>query len=143
MSTGWRKPIAALWVRVRDLVLNLLIMGGGEVLIALAVWPLLFGKYPQGFSMALSLVGFGVWVIAGAASLNYRGRPGFRGPGMGDEQNSSPSLHSSGRLWQLQLGCGFPFFLSSFVPLTLAFILRVRADLLAGYTWHDLFPPLR
>ena len=144
MSTGRRKPVAALWVRARDLALTLLIMGGSEILVALVVWPLLFGKYPQGFSMALSLVGFSVWVIASVASLSNRGRPGFRGPAIGGELNPSPNSPSSRRVpRQFQPGCGFPFFLSSFVPLTLAFILRVRADLQAGYTWRDLFPPLR
>jgi hypothetical protein len=144
MSTGWRKPVAAFWVRARDLALTLLIMGTGEVLIALVVWPLLFDKYPQGFSMALSLVGFSVWVIASVASLSNRGRPRFRSSATPGELSSSPSQLRLGRLpRQLQPGCGFPFFLSSFVPLTLAFILRVRADLQAGYTWHDLFPPLR
>ena len=142
MSTGWRKPVAVFWVRARDLALNVLIMGGSEILIALVAWPLLFAKYPQGFSMALSLVGFAVWVIASVASLSNRGRPGFRSPTADSELNSSPSLPSLGRPGQFRPGCGFPFFLSSFVPLTLALILRVRADLQAGYTWHDLFPPL-
>jgi len=40
-------------------------------------------------------------------------------------------------------GCGFVLFLSSIIPLGLAFILRVRADLRAGMTWSDLFPPLQ
>jgi hypothetical protein len=139
MPIGWRKPGAAWWGRVRELALNTLIMGAGEVLIAPAVWLLLFHKYPQGFSMALSLVGFSVWVIASAASLSNRGRPRFATSG---ELRSSSNPLSLGRL-RLQLGCGFPFFLSSLIPLTLAFILRVRADLQAGYTWNDLFPPLR
>jgi hypothetical protein len=143
MSIGWRKPVAALLIRVRDFALNLLVMGGIEVLIALAMWPLLFRRYPQGFSMALSLVGFSVWVIASVASLGNRGRPGSPMSAASSELNPSPNRPILGRLRrQLQPGCGSQFFFSGFVPLALAFILRVRADLQAGYTWHDLFPPL-
>ena len=143
MSIGWRKPVAALLIRVRDFALNLLVMGGIEVLIALAMWPILFRRYPQGFSMALSLVGFSVWVIASVASLGNRGRPGSPMSAASSELNPSPNRPMLGRLQrQLQPGCGSQFFFSGFVPLALAFILRVRADLQAGYTWHDLFPPL-
>lgn len=143
MVAGRRKAVA-LWVRARDLALNVLIMGGGEVLLALVVWPLLFRKYPQGFSMALSLVGFSVWAIAFVTSLGRHGSPMVRGSASDGESDSFSESPLSVRLPQrFQLGCGLPFFLSSFIPLTLAFILRVRADLQAGYTWNDLFPTLR
>jgi hypothetical protein len=40
------------------------------------------------------------------------------------------------------MGCGFALLLSSFVPLALAFALRVNADLRSGMTWRELFPPM-
>jgi hypothetical protein len=33
-------------------------------------------------------------------------------------------------------------FLSSLIPLVLAFILRVQADMQSGKTWSDIFPAL-
>jgi len=141
MSAGWGKPVGAFLIRLGDLALNLLIMGGIEVLVALAVWPLLFRAYPQGFSMALSLVGFSVWAIASFASLRSR-RPSGSSRSSAGTQESPPRGGSIGdRLKQVQPGSSLLFFFSSLIPLALAFILRVLADLRAGYTWHDLFPP--
>jgi hypothetical protein len=48
------------------------------------------------------------------------------------------------KLWtQLKRsGCGFMIILSSVIPLGLAFILRLQADLQAGLTLRDIFPPI-
>ena len=39
-------------------------------------------------------------------------------------------------------GCGFVLICASFIPLGIAFFLRLRADLRAGLTLRDIFPPM-
>jgi len=39
-------------------------------------------------------------------------------------------------------GCGTVLFLSSLVPLALAFALRIQADMRSGKTWSDIFPSM-
>lgn len=130
--------------RLRDLALTLLVVGGIQILLSLPVWALLFRSYPLGFSMALSLIGFASWLLASLLSFGLGRRPTG-----GTLPDRSP-LGASGTNpfvdhIQTQLdrsGCGFMLFLSSVIPLGLAFVLRLHADLQAGRTWNDIFPPL-
>ena len=41
-----------------------------------------------------------------------------------------------------RFGCGTVIFLSSLLPLALAFALRVQADMQSGKTWDDIFPTM-
>ena len=145
MSTGWPKPIATILSNVRDFALTILIVGGAQVLVALLLSLILFRAYPQGFSMALSLVGFASWLLSSLMSFR-RGRRPTRATLLRSSLIDPPMAHPVVDHVQAQLqraGCGFVLFLSSIIPLGLAFILRVRADLRTGMTWSDLFPPLQ
>ena len=164
MSTGWRKAGATVLRGARDLVLIVLAFGAVQLSLSVGVWALLFRSHPQGFSMALSLVGFGGWFVAFTASFAGRRKvpwgkgstqlsPGDRPP-FEDEQDpaerarlvpasaASPTLVSTAQTQIGRFGCGTVLFLASLIPLGLAFILRVRADMQSGMTWNDIFPGL-
>ena len=153
---------------VRDLVLVVLTFGGVQILLSVIVWAILFRSQPQGFSMALTLVGFAGWFIAFTSSFTSRRRapwgqgtsqqPPGRVPPARDASSEGETLSTrqapSGRdgtppappfvgAAQAQVGrfgCGTVMFLSSLIPLGLAFILRVQADMQTGKTWSDIFP---
>ena len=142
----------------RDLALVTLAFGGIQTLVSLIVWAVLFRSQPQGFSMALTLVGFGGWFIAFTSSFKTRRRapwgqgssqqPPGRVPPAGDAPSTgeeSPAAHPLVGAAQAQMGrfgCGTVLFLSSLIPLGLAFVLRVQADMQSGKTWSDIFPAL-
>jgi hypothetical protein len=144
MSVRWHSWAFTLLLRARNLGLTVLTFGAAQVLLALVLWPLLFRAYPQGFSMALSLVGFGNWLVSSFASFGRGRRPSSEGRQLDDldSSRSADSVVDHVRSQIQRSGCGFLFFLSSIVPLGLAFALRVRADLQRGFTWRDLFPPV-
>jgi hypothetical protein len=144
MSTDRRKWTRTALGRLRDLALTLLVVGGIQILLSLPVWALLFRLYPLGFSMALSLIGFASWLLASLLSFGLGRRP-TGGPLPDRSLPGIPGANPFVDHIQTQLdrsGCGFVLFLSSVIPLGLAFVLRVHADLQAGRTWNDIFPPL-
>jgi hypothetical protein len=165
MSTGLRKTGATVLRGVRDLVLVVLAFGGIQLLLSVGVWAALFRSRPQGFSMALTLVGFGGWFFAFTASFSSRRRvPWTQGtsqqppgrlsigrdtPPLGEGRSTEPAAPAASPLVgaaQAQIGrfgCGTVLFLSSLIPLGLAFTLRVQADMQSGKTWNDIFPALR
>lgn len=155
MSTGWRKSGTTVLSSLRDLVLVVLAFGGVQLLLSVGVWAALFRSYPQGFSMALTLVGFGGWFIAFTSSFTGRRRVpwgqdpqlpvGDRAPTEPDDpaRGASPPatpLVGAAQTHIRRFGCGTVMFLSSLIPLVLAFILRVQADMQTGKTWSDIFP---
>jgi len=144
VAPGWRTRAAKWLIALRDTALSLLIAGAAQIALALALWPVLFTRYPQGFAMALSLVGFGIWLLSALLSLGARRRLG--GPMFSRPETTSArtngALLTSMRERAERAGCGFTLFLSSIIPLGLAFFIRVRADLARGMTWGELFPPV-
>jgi hypothetical protein len=165
MSTGWKKTGARVLSSARDLALLVLAFGGVQFLRSVVVWAVLFRSRPQGFSMALTLVGFAGWFIAFTSSFASRRKvpwtegtsrqpPGRVPPaGTTPPPESTPPAGSAARppasplveTAQAQVGrfgCGTVLFLSSLIPLGLAFILRVQADMQSGKTWSDIFPDI-
>ena len=126
---------------LRDLALTILIAGGAQILLALILWPILFGCQPLGFALALSLVGFGNWALSALSSfgLGRRRRRGSQGKPAAQQQASPIVARVQEQLGRA--GCSFVLFLSSLMPLALAFVIRLRADLRSGLTWQELFPP--
>ena len=151
MSIGWRNTVHNWMCSARDLALSILILGGAQILLSLLLWPALFRSHPQGFSMALSLVGFGGWFVGFASSLGARRamahRATARQPGAVEQPSTEPSeaAHPLMDRFKGQIGrsgCGTVLFLSSLVPLALAFALRLQADMRSGKSWSDIFPSM-
>ncbi|MBL7200891.1 MAG: hypothetical protein ISS56_12140 [Anaerolineae bacterium] len=144
-SRSWEKLVRTIWKSVRDFALTIGLVGGGQVLVSLLVWPLLFRSDPLGFSLSLSLVGFASWLLAFVLSFGDRRRSrGMVAPVAGLSVRNAPPRPVAGTL-QAQVersGCGFVLLVSSVVPLGLAFALRLQADLQSGKTWSDIFPPM-
>jgi hypothetical protein len=140
----WRKALHTFGRGMRDFVLTMLIVGGLQILASLVAWLLIFRSHPLGFSMALSLVGFASWLVALFASMGARRRalsalsPVQKTPALSVPYPFADSLQTQVD----RLGCGFVLIVSSLIPLGIAFALRVRADMEAGLTWSDIFPPL-
>jgi hypothetical protein len=156
MPSFWQKTAISLLRRLRDLALIVLVLGGVQILLALLPWLAFFRRHPQGFSMALSLVGFGGWFVAFASSVGVRRgmSPRDMSPRGAARQQSAPERPSTsspqavhpwvGRIrGQIERsGCGTVLFFSSLLPLALAFALRLQADMQSGKTWSDIFPPV-
>jgi hypothetical protein len=137
--------------RVRDLALTVLAVGCAEIVLSLIPWLILFRNHPQGFSMALSLSGFGGWIIGFASSLGTRRTVPDRStarqqsdhdPARAEAPDVAHTAIDSLRQRVERAGCGLILFLSSLLPLALAFFLRLQADLQSGKTWDDIFPTL-
>jgi hypothetical protein len=105
---------------------------------------MVFREYPQGFAMGLTLVGFASWFLSFMMGI------GGRRYAVGS--SSSPS--SSGVLSTRKAlkrpssqfdrsGCGCLFFIASVIPLAIAFIIRIQADMSTGKSWQDIFPPMQ
>ena len=144
MSIKWRDMLRGMLIGLRDFALTVLFVGAVQVLIGLVVWPLVFRGHPLGLSLALSLVGFGCWLVSFILSLGSSRRRRFD-----DEGGLAPAGGFKGPpiLDSLQgqvqrSGCGFILLVASLVPLGIAFALRLRADLQAGMTIRTLFPPM-
>jgi hypothetical protein len=137
--------------RLRDLALAALVVGGIQILLSLLPWFVLLRSQPLGFSMALTLIGFGGWFVGFASSISTRRRIPRR-PMARPPSASSPPPAIARRMthpltvrFQEQLdrlGCGTVLFFSSLLPLALAFFIRVQADLRTGKTWNDIFPTM-
>ena len=156
MPSRWQSTAQSLIKRLWDLVLTILILGGAQILLSVPLWLMLFRAQPLGFSMALTLVGFGGWFIGFASSFGARRRmpqrsttrqpdaperPAMRAPGMGAPRATHPWMER----FQGQIersGCSTVLFFSSLLPLALAFVLRLQADMQAGKTWNDIFPKM-
>jgi hypothetical protein len=133
------------------LALAALVLGSLQVLLSLLPWFVLFRSQPLGFSMALTLVGFGSWFVGFASSIGARRRIPRRPMARPPSAPSPPPETARGRTppWparlqeQLErLGCGTVLFFSSLLPLALAFFIRLQADLQTGKTWNDIFPTM-
>jgi hypothetical protein len=143
MSAKWRRALHRASTSLRDLALSLLIVGGAQVVIGLILWPLIFRRHALGLSMGLSLVGFGSWVLSFTMSITGR-----RGRLTNEMPIEPPNVFEDhpvlgGVQDQIQRsGCGFMLLLSSFVPLGIAFVLRLQSDLRAGLELREIFPPM-
>jgi hypothetical protein len=143
-----RSRLIALWIYIRNWGLTVLIVGGIQVLLALLIWPILFRARSLGFSLALSLVGFASWIPSIALSFGFRRR--LPRPGTGAAQPSTkvtaprqmPPVIDQVQAQVERAGCGWTLFVSSIIPLGLAFVMRVQADLGTGKTWREIIPPL-
>jgi hypothetical protein len=157
MSTGGQERAASILIRARGFALTLLVFGGAQIVLSLVLWPLLFWSHPQGFAMALTLVGFGGWFAAFITSFRRTRFP--RAPEEVFAGNSAaPQLSSSSgrplketdtddttpvgtlKTQVNRIGCGTVLFLSGLLPLGLAFVLRIQADMQSGKTWNEIFP---
>ena len=142
-----RDRLTALWTSVYTWGLTVLIVGGVQVLLALLTWPIFFPGQALGFSLALSLVGFASWIPSIFLSFGSRRRlprPGTARPSS-PETNRPSSIPAIVEQVQAQVeraGCGWTLFVSSIIPLGLAFVLRAQADLETGKTWREIIPPL-
>ena len=144
MPVKWRETLNTVLSSLREFALTVAAFGGVQILLALIVWPLIFGDHPLGFSMALSLVGFASWGVAFAASLGGRGRQSLTAIA---GQTVPPPVPDRNLLANMQdqvsrTGCGCILLTSSLIPLAIAFVLRLQADLRAGLDLSDIFPPM-
>jgi hypothetical protein len=143
MSAKWRSILHTALIGLRDLSLTLLITGGVQVLIGLILWPVLFRGQKLGLSMALSLVGFGSWLLSFLMSVTGR-----RGRLTNEMPLEPPQIFDDHPVLNRvqdrvqRAGCGFTLLMSSLVPLGIAFVLRLQSDLRAGLTLREIFPPL-
>jgi hypothetical protein len=151
MPIDWHKRGLNLAKRTRDLALTALALGGAQIVLALLLWLAILRSQPLGFSMALSLVGFGGWFVALASSLGAQRsmrdqgrarRPSAPQPNQADTPTAMPPWMALGRERIERSGCGLVLFLSGLIPLGLAFYLRLQADMRLGKTWSDIFPTL-
>lgn len=139
----WKRALRSALEDLRDLALSLLIVGGAQVLVGLILWPLMFRRQLLGLSMALSLVGFGSWLLSFVMSLTGR-----RGQPSNEITVEPPNLFTDHpQLERIQdriqrMGCGFMLLVSSIIPLGIAFILRLQHDLRAGLELREIFPPM-
>ena len=143
MSAKWRRALHTALTGLRDLTLSLLVIGGAQVVIGLVLWPLIFRGQALGLSMALSLVGFGSWVLSFIMSVT--GRRGRLTSEMPIEPPNMFEDHPVLEGVQDQIkraGCGFMLLLSSIVPLGIALVLRLQSDLRAGLELREIFPPM-
>jgi hypothetical protein len=94
--------------------------------------------------MALSLVGFGSWVLSFILSVGDRRRQRELMSSLNERTTSeqTPPLLENIMAHTEQSGCGFTLLISSLVPLGIAFAIRLQADLRAGMTLRDIFPPM-
>jgi hypothetical protein len=157
MSTGRQGRAGTFLRRARDLALTLSVFGGVQILLSLSLWPILFRSHPQGFAMALTLVGFGGWFAAFVTSFRrtrlprstgeaYAANSGAAEPGpsslgppnMIGEDDSTMTERLKTQVDRT--GCGTVLFLSGLLPLGLAFVLRIQADMQSGKTWNEIFP---
>jgi hypothetical protein len=143
MPASWKKTILGLLHKASRTLVVIAVVGGAQVLLSLLVWQMLFRNYPLGFSMGLTLVGFASWFLS--FLLGFGGRHPAATP-------SGPTP-LPGTLSQRQAlnklggqndrgGCGCLLFAASLIPLVIAFIIRVQADMGAGKSWQDIFPPM-
>jgi hypothetical protein len=140
----WRQALHNALHELRDLALSMLIVGGAQVLVGLVLWPLVFRRQALlGLSMALSLVGFGSWLLSFVMSFTGR-RRGFANQ-MAIEP---PNLFENHTLLEgvqdriQRIGCGFMLLVSSLIPLGIALLLRLQHDLRAGLELREIFPPM-
>jgi len=143
MLKDWQKNITPFLRGLRSTALWTLLVGVAQVLLSLLVWQLVFADYPLGFSMALTLVGFGSWFFSFFATFST-GRRGF-GPLTNAPEDVDQASGIVGRVQDDlgRTGCATVLFTGSLVPLAIAFWLRVQADLSSGKTWSDIFPPMQ
>lgn len=152
MPSRWQSTAQSLIKRLRDLALTVLVLGGAQILLSFLLWLMLFRSHVLGFSMALTLVGFGGWFIGFVSSIGVRRgmpqRSAARQPDAPEERpsGSAPRVtHPWVERFQEQIersGCGTVLLLSSLLPLALAFALRLQADMQSGKTWNDIFPKM-
>jgi hypothetical protein len=155
MPTSWRKALRVILQRAGAYGVQVLIVAGVELLVALPIWLGLFRSHPLGFPMALTLVGLPGWFMALVLSFQpSRGgavRAGFmlspltmvplqglfltRGDRAADAKPTRISRSE-------RIGCVTVLFLGSTLVLLLAFGLRLRADFALGKTWKDIFPEM-
>lgn len=139
----WKQALHAALNGLRDLALSLLIVGGAQVLAGLILWPLLFRRREVGLSLALSLVGFGSWLLSFVMSLTGR-----RGRLPNDMTIEAPNVFADHPLLERaqdrirRIGCGFTLLISSIIPLGIALVLRLQHDLRAGLELREIFPPM-
>jgi hypothetical protein len=152
MPGKWQKTALSTVRNLRDLALTFLIIGCAQILLSLIPWQIVFRSHPLGFSMALSLIGFGGWFIGFAASFGARRAPpghalarqtSASDPSPGEERETAHPLVARLRACIGRSGCGFVLFLSSLLPLALAFVLRLQSDMRSGKTWNEIFPVMR
>ena len=151
MPGTWQDKARNILRHVRDLALAVLVIGGAQIALSLIPWLALLRSQPLGFSMALSIVGFGGWFLGFATSIGVR----RASPGRVSVRQPSPDAQSPAEAPRMprslidefrdrigRAGCGLVLFLSSLLPLALAFGLRLQADLQSGKTWSDIFSTL-
>jgi hypothetical protein len=144
MPSTWKSAAKNAWTGLLSFMLAVLAFAFGQVLIALALWPILFRTQRVGFSMALSLVGFGSWAVSFFASMGDRRR---RRLVQSAPKNIPPPFLDRPVMGRIQAqiqgaGCGLVLLAASLIPLGIALILRLRADLETGLTLRDIFPPV-
>lgn len=144
MSKSWKSKFRGILGDVQRTAYRagvvIAIIVGIQIVVSLLAWLILFRRYPQGLSMGLTLVGFLSWFLSfftsemSGRTVAARTRVQMPYLPISVDQDEEPGFDSSG------LGC--LIFVAGTVPLAIAFVLRVQADLSAGKTWADIFPPM-
>jgi hypothetical protein len=144
MPVSWKKAILGFLQAAGRTLAVIAIVGGAQTVVSLLVWQMLFRAYPMGFSMGLSLVGFASWLLSFAMGLGGRrvystgmsGSPALTGLLSARKALDQPKDQLD------RNGCGCLLFVASVIPLGIAFLIRVQADLSSGKSWQDIFPPI-
>jgi hypothetical protein len=145
MTTGGRKTKQGFWVRACGQAITVLIYTAAQLVLALIFWQLLFRSRDQGFALGLTLVGFASWAIMFVTGFRARPRPMTQQEAWLGAQTTKAEGDASSARGKLNArldmaGCGTALFLSGLITLSLALVLRVRADMQTGKTLSDIFP---
>lgn len=151
MPFPWKKWAASGLKNVQKGAMAIVTIATIQILLSVLVWQVLFRRFPQGFSMGLTLVGFASWFFSmfpGRGSRRYA--PGGAMPFNPLSRLEKPAERSAERASTGSAerdgartnSAGCLLFIASLIPLGIAFALRVRADLNSGKTWQDIFPPM-
>ena len=144
MPEKWRETVRSALLSLRNLLLGVVIVAAIEGVASLVVWAVLFRTLPLGVPMALTLIGFGGWLLSFLSSMGAGRRRMATGTFAGNMMNpfAVPQFlarRETSAERKERFGCGLVLFFASVIPLGVAFYMRVQADFRLGRTWSDIF----
>jgi|GEM_PF-4041712 len=146
MRQNWKNKLRNALDDARRTIIVVAIIAGIQIAISLLAWLVLFRRYAQGLAMGLTLVGFLSWFLSFFTSeLNSRvagARARLQAPYQPFISADEKKEHDLSKQTPDRFDLGCLIFIAGIIPLLIAFALRVHADLSAGKTWADIFPPI-